>query len=101
MSSKKRIKNVVKKSHRDSKISLIQMYGTRCWKCGRNVNKMIQYHHIIPRYAGGEPVDISNGSLLCATCHVEIHQYQYGTDEYEESIIFLLDYKKRHKSQNS
>ena len=102
MSSKKRKlkklqRSVLNKSHHEAKAMLIIQYGTRCWICGKDVNKGIQYHHIIPKYANGHPSDISNGSLLCATCHVEIHQHQYGTDEYQKSVDYLLDYKKQNK----
>ncbi len=86
------------KSHREAKIKLKEQYGTRCWICKRNVGKAIQYHHIIPKYAGGSADDIRNGSLVCPTCHVKIHYFVYGTPMYERSIKKLLDYKRQNKA---
>lgn len=91
--STKQENTVINKSHHLAKLELIKRNGTCCWICGDDVGKGIQYHHIIPKYAGGHPSDISNGSLVCGSCHVELHLFDYGTSEFEYYTNKILDYK--------
>lgn len=64
-----------------TKLMLLQNNGTKCMICGKDVGKRIQWHHIVPRYAGGDD-SYANGSLLCPNCHTEVHEYSYGDEEY-------------------
>lgn len=91
--STKRKNKAINKSHHLAKIELVTRYGTRCWLCGNDVGKGIQYHHIIPKYAGGHPSDVSNGSLVCGNCHIDIHLYEYGTEDFQYYTEKILDYK--------
>lgn len=76
-----------------TKLELLQRNGTKCMICGKDVGKKIQWHHIIPRYAGGTD-SYGNGSLLCHLCHVEIHFYEYGDEEYTRLTKIIRQNKK-------
>lgn len=76
-----------------AKLELLNKHGTKCMICGKDVGKKIQWHHIVPRYAGGYDT-YENGSLLCPLCHVEIHFYEYGDEEYTRLTKIILQNKK-------
>ena len=84
MSKKKK-----KMRNRSVKQCLIAIAGTRCMCCGRDVGSEITWHHLKPRYAGGQDT-IENASLLCANCHAHIHKFQWGTEEYIELTKEIL-----------
>lgn len=67
---------------RPTKVELIKRNGTVCMICRRNAGRAIQWHHIQPRYAKGDD-SYKNGALVCPNCHINIHEYIYGEDEYE------------------
>ncbi|MBE5813468.1 MAG: HNH endonuclease [Clostridiales bacterium] len=64
-----------------TKLELLRRNGTKCMLCGKDVGKRIQWHHLVPKYAGGDD-SYANGSLLCPNCHTEVHEYSYGDEEY-------------------
>lgn len=76
-----------------TKIELLQRNGTKCMICGNDVGKLIQWHHIVPRYAGGTDI-YENGSLLCPLCHIELHYHEYGDEEYTRLTEIILQNKK-------
>ena len=78
-----------------AKIELLHKHSTKCMICGRDVGKKIQWHHIVPRYAGGYDT-YENGSLLCPDCHVEIHFNEYGDEEYTRLTSIILQNKRSH-----
>ncbi len=49
-----------------AKRALLEQAGHRCQKCAATAD--LEFDHIIPRAAGGSG-DVSNGQVLCATCH--------------------------------
>lgn len=69
---------------------LIGLAGTRCMCCGRDVGSEITWHHLKPRYAGGQDT-LENASLLCANCHTHIHKFQWGTEEYIRLTKIILE----------
>ena len=75
------------------KTQLVQKNGTICMLCGKDVGKHIQWHHLIPRYAGGDD-SYENGSLLCCNCHLEVHDFMYGDEEYTIYTEKILANKK-------
>lgn len=77
---------------KQTKIDLIMNHGRVCMCCKKDVGELIQWHHIIPRYAGGDD-SYENGSLLCPNCHVDLHLYLYGTKEYERITKIILSNK--------
>lgn len=77
---------------KQTKVELIMRHGRVCMHCKQNVGSLIQWHHIVPRYAGGDD-SYGNGSLLCPNCHTEIHLYLYGMKEYEEMTQEILKNK--------
>jgi 5-methylcytosine-specific restriction endonuclease McrA len=77
-----------------TKKHLIQINGTKCMLCRKNVGKRITWHHIIPRCEGGDN-SYENGALLCEKCHFEIvNELMYGTQEYEELMQQIRKNKK-------
>lgn len=76
-----------------TKYELLQKHGTKCMICGKDVGKHIQWHHIVPKYAGGRDT-YENGSLLCPLCHAEVHDFMYGDEEYTKTIEIILANKK-------
>ena len=76
-----------------TKLELIEKHGKKCMLCGKEVEKHIQWHHIIPRYAGGDD-SYENGSLLCCNCHLEVHDFMYGDEEYTIYTEKILANKK-------
>lgn len=89
--SKKKKKNS-QLQHRDKTVKqcLINLAGTRCMCCGRDVGSEITWHHLKPRYAGGQDT-LVNASLLCSNCHTHIHKYQWGTEEYMRLTKIILE----------
>ena len=87
--SRKKKKNQQPRN-RTVKQCLIALAGTRCMCCGRDVGSEITWHHVKPRYAGGQDT-IENASLLCANCHAHIHKYQWGTEEYLQLTKIILE----------
>lgn len=69
---------------------MIALAGTRCMYCGRDVGSEITWHHLKPRYTGGQDT-IENASLLCANCHTHIHKFQWGTNEYMQLTKKILE----------
>ena len=78
-----------KKKDRTIKQQIILLAGTRCMCCGKDVGSEITWHHIKPRYAGGQDT-LQNASLLCANCHTHIHKYQWGSEEYIRITKIIL-----------
>lgn len=78
----------------ETKRMLLTIYGSYCMLCGRYVHKGIQWHHIIPRSAGGNN-SFKNGALLCPHCHRKIHTYLYGSKEYEKLTKEVLKWKRK------
>ena len=76
-----------------AKFELLQRNGTKCMLCGKDVGKRIQWHHIIPRYAGG-PDTYENSAALCPNCHTEVHEYMYGDEEYTKFTEKMLENKQ-------
>ena len=76
-----------------TKLELLERNGRKCMLCGKDVGKRIQWHHIIPRYAGGDD-SYENGCLLCANCHTEVHEFMYGDEQYTEFTQKILVNKK-------
>jgi hypothetical protein len=76
-----------------AKLELLQKHGTKCMLCGKDVGKHIQWHHLIPRYAGGLDT-YENGSLLCCSCHLEVHDFMYEDKEYTDYTNKILANKK-------
>ena len=73
--------NERQQSRRVTKQKMIQNAGTRCMLCGRDVGRLITWHHIQPKYAGGTDSYL-NASLLCEHCHCIIHLYLWESPEY-------------------
>jgi len=82
---------------RITKEQLIREFGHICFHCGFDVGKKIQFHHVIPCYAGGSDY-YNNGSLLCPKCHPKLHIFQFGTDEYTEFTNIILQYKEANRN---
>ena len=76
-----------------TKMELINRNGCVCMLCGKDVGKHIQWHHIVPKSAGGKDT-YENGSLVCPLCHVTIHDYTYGEDVYQQMTEKILTNKK-------
>ena len=57
--------------------------------CRQEIGKDITWHHLKPRYAGGKDI-LSNTSLLCEDCHIHIHQFDWGSVEYEQLTRIIL-----------
>lgn len=76
-----------------AKIELLRRNGTKCMLCGKDLGKHIQWHHLVPRYAGGLDT-YENGSLLCSNCHIEVHDFMYGDQEYTNFTKRILANKK-------
>ena len=76
-----------------AKFELLQRNGTKCMLCREDVGKRIQWHHIVPRYAGGLDT-YENGGLLCPNCHTEVHEYMYGDEEYTNFTNKIISNKK-------
>lgn len=76
-----------------TKLELLRRNGTKCMLCGKDVGKRIQWHHLVPKYAGGDD-SYNNGSLLCPNCHTEIHEYLYGQEEYTNFTKQILSNKQ-------
>lgn len=49
--------------------TLAQMYGTKCYVCGRE--EEIEWHHVKPLWMGGEDT-FENMIPVCYTCHKEL-----------------------------
>ena len=79
-----------------TKKQLLKLYGQRCMMCRRKMSyKKLQWHHIKPRYVShqaNEPPDntVENGALLCLDCHVMIHEYLWGDDEFQLLTEIIL-----------
>lgn len=88
----------------ETKCKLIGTHGTKCMLCKRNVELFeLQWHHIKPKYAskreGREPDNsYENGSLLCASCHHMIHQYDYDDIRYKALTAIIMHNKKNPSS---
>lgn len=53
-------------------------FTCRCCKMGGEAFvSVLDYHHVIPVYAGGSD-SVDNGISLCITCHNLVHQHGYG-----------------------
>lgn len=74
------------------KLQIIGLAGTRCMYCGKNVGSRITWHHLKPRYAGGQNT-VENASLLCEHCHSLIHKHEWGSAEYREMTEIILTYR--------
>ena len=79
----------IRTTDRTIKSQMIELSGTRCMCCKQYVGKYITWHHLKPRYAGGQDT-LSNASLLCANCHVHLHKYAWGEPEYERLTRIIL-----------
>ena len=76
-----------------TKLMLLMNNGQKCMICRKDVGKRIQWHHIVPKYAGGDD-SYENGSLLCCSCHTEVHEFMYGEEEYAKFTEKILENKK-------
>ena len=90
MSKKKKKHSQQQQSRKVVKQLLIGLAGTRCMCCRKDVSSEITWHHLKPRYAGGQDT-LENASLLCANCHTHIHKYQWGTEEYMRLTKIILE----------
>lgn len=53
-------------------------FTCRCCNMGGEAFvSVLDYHHVIPVYAGGDD-SVDNGISLCITCHNLVHQHGYG-----------------------
>lgn len=53
-------------------------FSCRCCNMGGEAFvSVLDYHHVIPVYAGGDD-SVDNGISLCITCHNLVHQHGYG-----------------------
>lgn len=83
----------------ETKALLIMRNGLRCMGCGKETKlKDLQWHHIVPKYVSRlnkQPPDNSyeNGSLLCKSCHIQIHKYLYWDIEYQKLTDLIEDNK--------
>lgn len=74
---------------KSAKFDLIEMAGTRCMLCEQDFGSDITWHHLKPKYAGGDS-SLENASLLCMNCQQRIHRYQWGSDEYRRLTKIIL-----------
>ena len=93
MSKKKRLTDG-KSTSKAAKFELIHMAGTRCMLCGKDFGSEITWHHLKPKYAGGDN-SIDNASLLCSKCQTRIHRYKWGSVEYMQLTEVILENKQK------
>ena len=82
------------KRDKSVKYRMIALAGTRCMQCGTDVGSEITWHHLKPRYAGGQDT-LDNTSLLCSNCHTHIHRFQWGDPEYTHLTKEILENRER------
>lgn len=82
------------KRDKSVKYRMIALAGTRCMQCGTDVGSEITWHHLKPRYAGGQDT-LDNASLLCSNCHTHIHRFQWGDPEYKQLTENILRNRER------
>ena len=76
------------KSRHDRGRAFIQMFLTKCVRCGENDPVTLEFHHRVPRKGGGEGVssmshrtleiikaEIDRCDVLCANCHTKVHYF--------------------------
>ena len=91
MSKKQKRKNTG--DSKATKYELICMAGTRCMLCGEDFGSEITWHHMKPKYAGGDN-SLDNASLLCSSCQTHIHRYKWGSYEYTRLTKIILENKR-------
>ena len=75
---------------------LIQLKGTTCINCSKNVQDNIIFHHVIPLTIGGTNKD-SNIVPLCEDCHNKLHNITKKDNSLSHSDLIKVGIEKAKK----
>lgn len=76
---------------------IIYRQDGRCGNCGKNLNEVtkIHLHHVLNKKDGGTGI-VENGVILCAECHLHVHNY----NTQKSILVFRSEFKYANWDRN-